>query len=49
MTREEGIPTGKVLDHPHHRVINGLIAVGVIFTEDIPNHASTFPIRAIGR
>ena len=39
---------GKGLHQTHQGVVNGLVAVGVVFAEDVAHYAGALAVRAIG-
>ena len=43
----EGIAHGKVLGHSHYGIIDGCIAMGVVFTNDISDNAGGFFIGPV--
>lgn len=48
MAREEGIAAGEVLDEAHEGVVDRLVAVGVVFTQYVPDDAGGLAEGAIG-
>jgi hypothetical protein len=38
---------GKFLRHAHQRIVNRLVAVGVIFTDDVADHARRLAVRLV--
>ena len=44
---DEGVAEGKILCHPHHGVIDGLIPVRVILAHDISHDTGGLPVRAV--
>ena len=45
---DEGHAHVEILRHPHERVIDGSIAVRVVFTEAVPHDLSALSVRFIG-
>ena len=40
---------GEILRHPHHRVVNRLVAVRMIFTDDVADHARRLDVLLVRR
>ena len=49
VTVNQRVAHRKILGHPHQRVIDRRVAVGVIFPQHFPHHPGAFPEGAIGR
>ena len=46
---QQGQRHRKILGHPHQRVVNRAIAMGVVFTHDIPHRTGGFAVRFVMR
>ncbi len=46
---DQGIAQREVLDHPHQRIVDRLVAVRVVLAEHVANHRRRFLERAIGK
>jgi hypothetical protein len=44
---DQGQPHGEVLRHAHQGVIDGLVAVRMVFTDDVADDAGRLPIRLV--
>jgi hypothetical protein len=47
MTIQQWVATGEGLNKPDQGVVNRLIAVGVVLTENIPDDAGAFAVRPV--
>ena len=42
LPRDEGVAKGEILGKPHHGVVNGGVAVRVVFADDVADDAGAF-------